>query len=215
MGGVGRAAAVALLAAAFVLAFRMLPVRLEEEKVQAQAGSLGSRVVVVDGDSGGFGGADSQTAAFLIRWLAGSGAMVLLSGDLDPGLAAPGPGDDPKALAVLARDRSVPADLILSIRTGGAWSITYSAGQEELAQDVVRETALALGVGGPAVSAAAASGVPWVRITTPPLDVRGQHDLAWAVYAATVRYFAALPPPVDGKALETLERDIPATVDSR
>jgi len=219
MGSKGKIAAGVLLAAVFLLAYRMWPVRLEEENVKGEAGSLANRVIVVDGESGGFGGAGSQTAIFLTRWLAGAGAMVLLSGDLDPALAATGPGTDADALAAMARRRDVPADLLVAIRPGsaggGSWRIAYSAGEERLAADIAREAALALGAGSPLLSAAASSAVPWVQITAPPLDRRGQDNLAWAVYAGMVRYFASLAPPVNGKVLETLERDVPATVDSQ
>ena len=216
MVGKGRIPAFVLLVAVFLLAYRVLPVRLEEEHVQVLAGSLASKVIVVDGAYGGYGENGSQTARKLARWLGQNGAMVLLSGDADPSLDF-SPGGD---LAAALRSAG-PADLLVSVRPGDAWRITYPAaaadGEQQLAQDIRQEIALVQTGARPVLSAVSGlpARVPWIQVQTGALDARQEDNLAWAVYAGIVHYFAAKPPAVNGKALETLENDIPSTLDSQ
>ncbi|MDA8334421.1 MAG: hypothetical protein M0Z41_05395 [Peptococcaceae bacterium] len=213
VGKVRMVVSVAFLLAVFLLAYRVFPVRLEEEHVRALAGALASKVIIVDGAYGGYGEDGSQTAGKLVDWLGQAGAMVVLSGDADPSLDYPPEGAT--GLAAVLRSAG-PADLLVSVRPGVHERITYSAGEEELARDIRREMAL-VQTGAPELAAepGSSTAAPWVEVETGPLDARGEDNLAWAVYAGVARYFAAQPPAVNGRTLETLENDIPSTVDSR
>jgi len=216
---------VLLLGAVFVLVCKTVPVRLEEEQVQALAGSLASKVIIVDGPYGGYGPeGEWQVPVKLARWLGQAGAMVLLSGDANPSLDWP-PTTSGGLGGVLAS--AGPADLVVSVRPGETWEVAYPAadttGEKQLAQAIRQEIAL-VGTTVPELAAVARLpgyppkgrvGTPWVQVETGPLDARGQDDLAWAVYAGVVRYFAARPPAVNEKVLDTLENDVPSTLDSR
>lgn len=205
--------------AVFLLAYRVVPVCLEQEQVSALAGSVANKVIVVDGSYGGYGDGSSTTALKLAHWLGQSGAMVLVSGDADPALdypatAATGMG----ALESLA-ERAGPADLVVSVRSGAPWSVTYSAGGgvSQLATDIAKEIPLTEPVLRPEITAVSGASVPvpWVEVRTGSQDGRGENNCAWAVYAGIVRYFAQQTPAVNGKVLNTLENDIPSTVDSQ
>ncbi|HUW63776.1 MAG TPA: hypothetical protein VMW83_03605 [Spirochaetia bacterium] len=222
MVGKGKILPGVLLLAVFLLAYRVLPVRLEQEQVRALAGSLQNKVIVVDGAYGGYGEDGSGTAGKLARWFGSSGAMVLLSGDADPALDYP-PAQAAGGMSVVLTmaAQAGPADLLVSVRPGAGWRITYPAagvnGEQQLAQDIAQEIPLAEGITRPPLEAVSGlpAGVLWVQVQTGPLDSRGEDNLAWAVYAGAARYFSAKPPVVNGKALETLENDLPSTVDSQ